>query len=97
RSWGMRQGCFRPDAPWRRKLCRIFAGGIASSARIPAPMPRPLLLVPAVLALASLRAEVSRFPADRASGVNPDTHLVLTFPSAPALGRFGLIRIYDAA
>src|SRR5262245_23419061 len=40
---------------------------------------------------------VKRFPADRATGVNPDTHLVLTFPSAPTLGKSGQIRIYDAA
>jgi pectinesterase len=29
--------------------------------------------------------------------VNPDTHLVLTFPSSPTLGKSGQIRIYDAA
>ena len=29
--------------------------------------------------------------------VSPDTHLVLTFPSAPTLGKSGQIRIYDAA
>ncbi len=40
---------------------------------------------------------MSRFPADNAGGVNPDTHLVLTFPSAPVLGNSGQIRIYDAA
>ena len=28
---------------------------------------------------------------------NPDTHLVLTFPSEPTLGNSGQIRIYDAA
>jgi hypothetical protein len=39
----------------------------------------------------------NRFPADRAIGVNPDTHLVLTFPSTPTLGKSGQIRIYDAA
>ena len=39
----------------------------------------------------------SRFPADKAKGVNPDTHLVLTFPSPPKLGTSGQIRIYDAA
>jgi pectinesterase len=39
----------------------------------------------------------SRFPADKATGVNPDTHLVLTFSSTPALGTSGQIRIYDAA
>ena len=30
-----------------------------------------------------------RFPADGATGVNPDTHLVITFPSAPTLGHAG--------
>jgi pectinesterase len=42
-------------------------------------------------------ARVVRFPADKAAGVNPDTHLVITFPSAPTLGNAGKIRIYDAA
>jgi pectin methylesterase-like acyl-CoA thioesterase len=37
------------------------------------------------------------FPADKAKGVNPDTHLVLTFASQPAIGKSGLIRVYDAA
>ncbi|MDR3746516.1 MAG: pectinesterase family protein [Acidobacteriaceae bacterium] len=40
---------------------------------------------------------VTRFPADKAMGVNPDTHLILTFVSAPRLGKSGQIRIYDAA
>ena len=39
----------------------------------------------------------ARFPANAASGVSPDTHLVLTFPSAPTIGKSGQIRIYDAA
>jgi len=38
----------------------------------------------------------SRFPADNARNVNPDTHLQLTFQSAPVLGSSGQIRIYDA-
>jgi len=38
-----------------------------------------------------------RFPASGAKGVNPDTHLVLTFSSAPAIGRSGQVRIFDAA
>ncbi len=29
--------------------------------------------------------------------MNPDTHLVLTFASAPAIGKTGWIRVYDAA
>ena len=37
------------------------------------------------------------FTADKAKGVNPDTHLVLTFASQPAIGKSGLIRVYDAA
>ncbi len=41
-------------------------------------------------------AEVTRFPADKATAVNPDTHLVLTFPGVPSLGKAGKIRIYDA-
>jgi pectinesterase len=39
---------------------------------------------------------VARFPADKAVNVNPDTHLKLTFPSAPVLGKSGQIRIYNA-
>jgi hypothetical protein len=37
------------------------------------------------------------FPANNASRVAPDTHLVLTFSSPPTLGKSGQIRIYDAA
>ena len=40
---------------------------------------------------------VGMFPANGAKAVNPDTHLVLTFSSAPEIGRSGQIRIYDAA
>jgi pectin methylesterase-like acyl-CoA thioesterase len=43
------------------------------------------------------RQTVSRNPADKAKEVNPDTHLVLTFPGKPTLGNSGQIRIYDAA
>jgi pectinesterase len=39
----------------------------------------------------------SLFPADKTKKVNPDTHLVLTFPSEPNLGKSGQIRIYDSA
>ncbi|HEY4329044.1 MAG TPA: hypothetical protein VGN88_04850, partial [Phycisphaerae bacterium] len=38
-----------------------------------------------------------RFPADKAVDVNPDTHLVLTFPDVPAIGNAGKITIFDAA
>jgi hypothetical protein len=37
------------------------------------------------------------FPADGAKNVNPDTRLVLTFSSPPAIGASGTVRIYDAA
>lgn len=40
---------------------------------------------------------VSLFPAHHSSAVNPDTHLVLTFPGEPTLGASGQVRIYDAA
>jgi pectinesterase len=40
---------------------------------------------------------IVRLPADKARNVNPDTHLTLTFQSAPASGNSGQIRIYDAA
>ena len=43
------------------------------------------------------QADPTLFPANQAVRVNPDTHLVLTFPSAPTLGKSGQIRIYDAA
>ncbi|MEI9979325.1 MAG: pectinesterase family protein [Edaphobacter sp.] len=61
-----------------------------------------LFCVVAVLVLLSSQwsegqaASVTCFPANKAAGVNPDTHLVLTFSSAPALGKSGQIRIYDA-
>jgi hypothetical protein len=58
-----------------------------------------LVIVGALLTLARPTAQsgVTRFPADAATGVSPDTHLVLTFPSAPTVGKSGQIRIYDAA
>ncbi|HLW77692.1 MAG TPA: hypothetical protein VKS01_11920, partial [Bryobacteraceae bacterium] len=42
-------------------------------------------------------AAVTPFPANHAANVNPDTHLVLTFSTAPVLGTSGQIQIYDAA
>ena len=59
-----------------------------------------MLLVSSLLLLrtpAFAQPSVTRFPADKARNVNPDTHLVLTFPNAPVLGKSGQIRIYDAA
>jgi len=40
---------------------------------------------------------VGLFPTDGAKNINPDTHLVLTFPDNPILGNHGQIRVYDAA
>jgi len=55
-----------------------------------------LLLVAAQIA-SSQSGSIARFPADNATGINPDTHLVLTFQSPPTLGKSGQIRIYDAS
>jgi hypothetical protein len=57
-------------------------------------------LTAALFAAGSGLAETSPvqlFPANGAKGVNPDTHLVVTFAAAPTIGRSGQIRIYDAA
>jgi len=43
------------------------------------------------------QAAFTCFPANSATHVNPDTHLVLTFSSPPTLAKSGQIRIYDAA
>ena len=40
-------------------------------------------------------SSVVLFPADKAKDINPDTHLLITFPSEPVLGTAGQIRIYD--
>lgn len=54
-------------------------------------------VLPFLLAIAVAEASVTLYPANQATRVNPDTHLVLTFSSVPALGKSGQIRIYDAA
>ena len=54
------------------------------------------LLAALPLLAACAQDPVSYFPAKGASEVNPDTHLVLTFPEAPTLGESGFIRIFDA-
>ncbi len=66
--------------------------------RLP-PSARCSCLALAVLIPPRIQAQgaVTRFPADKATGVNPDTHLVLTFASPPTLGKSGQVRIYDAA
>jgi hypothetical protein len=42
-------------------------------------------------------ASVTTYPANKATGINPDTHLVLTFDGSPTIGKSGQVRIYDAA
>ena len=42
-------------------------------------------------------AGISLFPANGSTQINPDTHLVLTFPSTPTIGNSGKIRVYDAS
>ena len=56
-----------------------------------------ILLGAAVVSAQRVPVSIVRFPADKSVGVNPDTHLVLTLPSAPTLGKSGQIRIFDAA
>ena len=56
-----------------------------------------LLIALLPLPAAAQGAQVTRFPANNAKNVSPDTHLTLTFSSPPAIGTSGLIRIYDAA
>lgn len=53
-----------------------------------------LILLPLLAACA--QDPVSYFPARKAEGVNPDTHLVLTFPEPPVRSEAGFIRIFDA-
>ena len=54
-----------------------------------------LFILPSSLALA--QQAPTRFPADKATNVNPDTHLVLTFTSPPVVGSSGKVLIFDAA
>lgn len=49
-----------------------------------------------VLTLSAQSGTFTRFPGDKTTDVNPDTHFVLTFRSPPAPGKSGQIRIYDA-
>jgi len=67
---------------------------------------RPALRLALVVALFALLSAgfgvaqaggVTVYPANHAVGINPDTHLVVRFSSAPTIGTSGQIRIYDAA
>ncbi|HWP53871.1 MAG TPA: pectinesterase family protein [Pyrinomonadaceae bacterium] len=61
-------------------------------------IPKRLLGAAALLALlASSAAAQTLFPANKATGVNPDVQLKLTFSQTPVLGKSGKVRIYDAA
>ena len=57
------------------------------------------LIATAALLLTGLSSaqSVTLFPANKAVRVNPDTHLVLTFAGAPAIGKSGQVRIFDTA
>jgi pectinesterase len=57
---------------------------------------RTFYVLAALVLMTVARAGVVLTPANHASRVNPDTHLILTFSSAPTLGKSGQIRIYDA-
>ncbi len=54
-----------------------------------------LFLLPTINAFAQQASD--RFPANKATDVNPDTHLVLTFSSPPTAGASGKVRIIDTA
>ncbi len=56
-----------------------------------------LLFFSGLAAMAQSAAVPASFPANKATGVNPDTHLVLTFAAPPTVGKSGQIRIYDVA
>lgn len=82
------------NAHFRRRLglpilCVAILAGSACVA------PQPPTSEPVASALAADMPTL--FPANGAKGVNPDTHLKLTFAKAPQLGASGFVRIYDAA
>src|ERR1035441_8372623 len=61
-----------------------------------------LLWLPGIITICSQTTSVAAntvvfFPADKTRNINPDTHLIITFSSAPILGTTGKIRIYDMA
>ena len=59
-------------------------------------MKKLLLTLIGAAALSAARADAPvLFPAPQATCINPDTHLVLTFPSEVRLGRGGCIRVFD--
>ena len=47
--------------------------------------------------LASSAAAQTLFPANKATAVNPDVQLKLTFNQPPVIGTSGKVRIYEAA
>ena len=53
-------------------------------------------LAPVTLRSQAVAPAVKLFPSIKSADVNPDTHLVITFPNEPTLGKSGLIRIFDA-
>jgi len=56
-----------------------------------------ILLFVCVSSMSAQTTKQKLVPADGATNVNPDTHLVLTFDSAPTIGKSGQVRVYDAA
>ncbi len=59
---------------------------------------KAILIAALAIVLASCSSSVEYFPMKGARQVNPDTHLVLTFPEGetPAVGQSGFIRVFDA-
>src|SRR6185312_4508499 len=73
------------------------SSGVFMRIRVFLPTGALLSLVTVFAANTASAQSLTLFPANRATHVNPDTHLVLTFAGAPTIGKSGQVRIYDAA
>ncbi|MDR1673490.1 MAG: carbohydrate esterase [Bacteroidales bacterium] len=54
-----------------------------------------IILLQCLLFFPAINAGVTLFPANGAKNVNPDTHLLITFPEKPSIGAGGFVRIFD--
>jgi pectinesterase len=81
------------NSPWEQiiimKISKLIISAYSIAAFVAA-------LAPVTLLGQAASSGVKLFPAVKSTNVNPDTHLVITFNSAPTLGKSGLIRIFDA-
>lgn len=59
-------------------------------------MKGPLCIITGLLLMSTaIKAQNTLFPEQNAVNVNPDTHLVLKFDSAPTIGNKGFIRVFE--